>query len=53
MTIQDFINENRAELVVCILRVCSNCSVGDDDIEDFISNDESLYNWALREGVDI
>ena len=25
----------------------------DEDLEDWILNDEGLYNWARREGVDI
>lgn len=25
----------------------------DDDLEQWINNDEGLYNWARRDGVDI
>lgn len=25
----------------------------DDDLEDWINNDEGLYSWAISEGVDI
>lgn len=51
MTIQEFIQENRAELIGCVQSVCNNCSVGDDDLEDWINNNEELYNWARECGV--
>ena len=52
-TIEDFIDEHRDELITAIRNQCSNCPTSDEDIEEWISNDESLYNWALDEGVDV
>ena len=52
----EFINENRAELVDIIHRTVPNMpldQIDDDEIEDWIINDEGLYNWALSEGVEL
>jgi len=67
MTIKTFIENNRTELNGSInwstYRYDGNGGVGtiptpaptynDEEIENWISNDESLYNWARSEGVDI
>lgn len=52
MKVEEFINDNRNALVRIVGEICSNCSLGDDDLEEWISNDESLYNWAISEGVE-
>lgn len=53
MTIQEFIEENRAELVSCIQNVIGpNFEIDDDEVENWVMNDESLYNWALSENVE-
>jgi succinate dehydrogenase flavin-adding protein (antitoxin of CptAB toxin-antitoxin module) len=49
MTLEEFINENRGELRDCILNVLGqNFDVDDEEIEDWIMNDEGLYNWMLE-----
>ena len=51
---QDFIDQNRGELVAAIQRVAgSNARVDDDEIEMWVNNDEGLYQWAQSEGVSI
>lgn len=50
---KQFIQNNREELVKAIFRVCSDCEVDDESIENWINNDEGLYVWAKSEGVDI
>ena len=53
MRLRDFIKENRAEIDDCIKSVCSNCSLNDREREDWVLNDEGLYNWARSEGCRI
>ena len=54
MTMRQFIKTNRAELDECIRGACPNIGrLNDEDREDWIGNDESLYNWARSEGVRI
>ena len=48
-----FIQENRAEIDAAIHSLVPGIPLDDEDREDWISNDESLYNWARSEGVDI
>jgi hypothetical protein len=48
-----FIQEHRQELDECIKRVCSNCSLNDQERRMWILNDEGLYNWAKSKGVNI
>lgn len=51
---QDFIDQNRGELVKAIQRAAGpNARVDDDEIEMWINNDEGLYQWAQSEGVNI
>jgi len=51
---QDFIDNNRGELVAAIQRAAGpNSRVDDDEIELWINNDEGLYMWAQSEGVDL
>lgn len=54
MTIQEFIEQNRGEIDEIIRsHINPNVILDDDDREDWISNDEGLYEWALSEGVDV
>jgi hypothetical protein len=49
---REFIRQNRPELVASIRSQCDNLGkLTNDDIEDWIANDESLYNWARSAGV--
>lgn len=53
-TMFDFIEEHREELLTHIMGVCPNCDTdeyGNDEIEDWILNDEGLYGWAEECGV--
>lgn len=53
MTMQQFIEEHRGELDSIIRRALNrpNRSLDDGEREDWILNDEGLYNWAKSEGV--
>lgn len=53
MNINTFIDTFREELRDCILAVCSNCTLNDEEIENWILNDEALHNWALSYGVNL
>lgn len=66
-TIEDFVEEHRQELNSAINSVIfrhdGNGGRGtvptpppvydDEELQDWIINDESLYNWARSEGVDV
>jgi len=54
MTLQEFIDDNRAELDSGIRAAIGqpNFDLDDDERELWIMNDEGLYNWALSEGVE-
>ena len=51
--IQDFIAENRTALYTAIWKLVPNLKLDDDDVEQWIANDEGLYDWARKEGVKI
>ena len=51
MTIKQFIKHNRQDIDLHIKAQCSNCKINNKEREDWISNDESLYNWAKAVGV--
>ena len=51
MRMRTFIKDNREELDQAIKSVCSNCQLNDAERENWILNDEGLYDWARREGV--
>ncbi len=53
MTMRNFIRQNRQELEQHIKSACSNCRLNDDERENWILNDESLYLWARSEGVNV
>jgi hypothetical protein len=51
---RNFIKKNKEELKKAIKNVCTNCSkLTYEEIEQWILNDTSLYNWAKKEGVRI
>jgi hypothetical protein len=45
--------EHREELTEIIKNTCPNCEIDDDEIENWILNDEGLYNWAREAGVEV
>lgn len=52
MTLHQFCLANSRELRRAIRAAVPNIGPLDmDDIEQWIANDEGLYNWALAEGV--
>jgi len=54
MTLQEFIDDNRAELDLMIRTAIDqpNFDLDDDERRLWIMNDEGLYNWwALESGV--
>ena len=54
MKIQEFIDKNWKEIEQAIRVEAGNlCDIDDDEMELWIMNDESLYNWARSEGVDV
>lgn len=55
MTMQQFIEDNRGELDRLIRSALGrpNFGLDDDDREQWIANDESLYDWARSEGVSV
>jgi hypothetical protein len=54
ISIKTFIRNHRADIDSTIRSICPNVgSLNDSDREDWVLNDEGLYNWARSEGVDI
>jgi len=55
VTMRDFIKENREEIDQSIKRVSgvSGLRLNDKDRQEWIANDEGLYNWAMFEGVNV
>lgn len=53
MSKREFIRQNRKELDECIHRVVPGVSLNDSDREEWIMNDELLYQWAISEGVNL
>jgi hypothetical protein len=53
MTLREFIKKNRQEIDSGISRFYGdNCKPSNDaERQDWILNDEGLYNWAKSEGV--
>ena len=53
MTLQEFIDDNRAELDLMIRTAIDqpNFDLDDDERRLWVMNDEGLYNWALESGV--
>lgn len=56
MTIKEFIRNNRSELDRCIgldPHAYDTQREADEEREQWILNDEGLYDWARSEGVDV
>lgn len=54
MSMREFIRRNRADIDAAIRSQCDNLGrLTDEDREDWIANDESLYSWARSEGVPV
>lgn len=64
MSMRDFITENKTELDIAIYRALNDWEQGtansisgmrlnNEDREQWILNDEGLYNWARSSGVRI
>jgi len=51
MTLSEFIRENKQKIDSSIKNVCSNCDLDNEERENWIMNDEGLYNWALNSNV--
>lgn len=53
-TMKAFLKEHRTELDAYITKVCSNIGrLNDRERAMWIANDETLYNWARGEGVNV
>jgi hypothetical protein len=50
-SLREFIRKNRKEIDEAIGRVCSGLKLNDEQREQWIRNDQGLYNWARSEGV--
>ena len=53
MTLRDFIRDNRTELDAVIHRRVPELRLNDREREMWVLNDQDLYLWARREGVEI
>jgi hypothetical protein len=54
MSLRQFVRSNRSEIDRHIRAACSNLgSLNDDAREEWVLNDETLYTWALSQGVPI
>jgi hypothetical protein len=55
MDISEFIEEHRQELIEAITGQESIMAIDldDEEIENWVLNDESLYTWVVSEGVEI
>ena len=53
-SMRDWIRENRVELDAAIRRACPNLArLNDSDRRLWVLNDEGLYLWARRDGVNV
>ena len=53
-SLQDFVERNRPKIDLTIHAICRNqAPIDDDEREQWVLNDESLYLWALDEGVNL
>ena len=53
MTMREFIRENRTRLDKIIRLRVPNLTIDDAERRMWIENDQSLYEWAREEGVDL
>jgi len=53
--IYDFINNNRDKIYDIIKKTkgMTNVALDDNDLKDYILNNEKLYNWALKSNVNV
>ena len=51
MELECFLFQNQKEIDDYIRMVSPNCDLDNEERENWVMNDESLYNWALNEGV--
>ena len=51
MTLKEFVREHAISINEHVYSVCPNCAPDLEELEYWVMNDESLYNWALSEGV--
>ena len=54
-SMKDFINRHRYDLVemICTRIQQEAAMLDDEEIEDWVFNDEYMYEWAISEGVDV
>ncbi len=54
MSLRHFVRSNRSAIDRHVRAACSNLgSLNDDDREEWVLNDETLYTWAVSLGVPI
>jgi hypothetical protein len=56
MTLNQFVRKNRESIddVICdVLGTKRTPYPNDEERENWVLNDEFLYNWAIQEGVDV
>ena len=53
MKLETFVEENRQEIDAFIHTVNPNSNIDNEERENWVMNDEALYNWARSEGVNI
>ena len=52
MTLEQFIKEYRTNIDAVAVAVSGHTPEDDNDREDWVMNDEGLYNWAIAEGIE-
>jgi len=53
ISLREWIKDNRKEIDACILRICPNIQLNDNERRLWILNDEGIYNWVRSEGVNV
>lgn len=53
MELETFVEEHRQEIDDYIHTVNPNQEIDDEERENWVMNDEGIYEWALNEGVNI
>jgi hypothetical protein len=55
ITMEEFIDRNRTTLLVEVRERVGDpdLKLSDDELEDWVMNNEVLYNWAIGQGVDV
>lgn len=53
MELETFVEENRQEIDGYIHTTNPNQEIDDEERENWVMNDETLYSWAKFEGVNI